>query len=55
VAGYICGVIVLDRSLEPWHHAYSRLIETLLGIVVAWAISYVPKLIRLNEPTKPDT
>jgi len=49
VAGYICGIVVLDHSTEPWHYAFYRLIETALGVVVAWAISYVPKLIRIEE------
>ena len=50
VAGYICGIVVLDYSAEPWHYAFHRLIETTLGVLVAWAISYVPKLIRMEEP-----
>jgi hypothetical protein len=50
VAGFICGIIVLDHSPEPWVAAYSRFIETALGVVVAWLISYVPKLIRIEEP-----
>jgi uncharacterized membrane protein YgaE (UPF0421/DUF939 family) len=52
VAGYICGIVVLDHSAEPWHYAFYRLIETALGVLVAWAISYVPKLIRMEEPEK---
>jgi uncharacterized membrane protein YgaE (UPF0421/DUF939 family) len=55
VAGYICGLVVLDHSSEPWVYAYYRLIETMLGVAVAWAVSHVPKLIRLEEPTKQDT
>ena len=45
VAGYICGIVVLDHSAEPWLYAAQRFGETALGVVVAWAISFVPKLI----------
>lgn len=49
VAGYICGLIVLDNSAAPWHNALYRMIETALGVIVAWIISYVPKLIPIDE------
>jgi uncharacterized membrane protein YgaE (UPF0421/DUF939 family) len=49
VAGYICGIVLFDHSAEPWLYAFYRLIETGLGIAVAWLISYVPKLIRIEE------
>jgi len=49
VAGYICGIILLDHSLEPWSYAAHRFIETAIGILAAWAISYVPKLISSEE------
>ena len=45
-------IVVLDHSVEPWHYAFYRLIETALGVVVAWLISYVPKLIRIEESGK---
>src|SRR5882757_6451349 len=45
IAGYICGIVVLDHSTEPWHYALFRFIETALGIAVALAVSYVPKLL----------
>lgn len=45
VAGYICGIVLLEHSLEPWTYAFHRFLETALGIGAAWAISYVPKLI----------
>ena len=54
VAGFICGIVVLEHGAMPWASAFNRLIETGLGIVVALAISYVPKLIRLGEPPKQD-
>jgi uncharacterized membrane protein YgaE (UPF0421/DUF939 family) len=55
VAGFICGVVVLHHSGEPWQYASHRFIETALGVVVAWAISYVPKLIRTGEPRSAET
>ena len=50
VAGYICGIVLLDHGAEPWSYAFYRLVETMLGIVVAVSISLVPKLIRVDEP-----
>jgi uncharacterized membrane protein YgaE (UPF0421/DUF939 family) len=50
VAAFVCALIVLDHSAEPWRFALDRLMETILGVAVAWLISYVPKLIRIEEP-----
>ena len=41
---------MLDSHTEPWHYGFYRLIETGLGVTVAWLISYVPKLIPIQEP-----
>ncbi len=49
VAGYICGLIVIDSSDAPWRDALHRMIETALGVSVAWIISYVPKLISITD------
>ena len=49
VAGYICGIVVLDHAAEPWLYAAQRFIETALGVIVAWGISYVPKLIEADS------
>ena len=50
VAGYICALIVLlDESTQPWHYAFFRMVETALGVSVAWSISYVPKLLRPDD------
>jgi len=49
VAGYTCGIVVLSHGAEPWRYAYFRLIETGLGILMAWLISLLPKLIRIND------
>jgi uncharacterized membrane protein YgaE (UPF0421/DUF939 family) len=50
IAAYISGLIVLEQRPEPWHYASFRMIETAIGVAVAWLISYVPKLIRSEEP-----
>ena len=50
VAGYISGIILLAYGAEPWSYAVVRLLETMLGVGVAWVISLVPKLIGLDEP-----
>lgn len=52
VAGFICGIILLDDSTRPWTDTVQRLNETALGVVVAWAVSCVPKLMRVEEPKK---
>jgi uncharacterized membrane protein YgaE (UPF0421/DUF939 family) len=50
VAGFICGIVVLENSVDPWLSAFGRFVETTLGVVVALLVSYVPKLIKLDEP-----
>jgi uncharacterized membrane protein YgaE (UPF0421/DUF939 family) len=50
VAGFTCGIIIATVGNEPWHFAFDRLMETLIGVLVAWAVSHIPKLIRLSEP-----
>jgi uncharacterized membrane protein YgaE (UPF0421/DUF939 family) len=49
IAGYICGIIMINHNVEPWSYAWFRFIETVLGVAVAWSISYVPKLLRVDE------
>ncbi len=44
VAGYISGIVLLDHSTAPWSYALYRFLETALGVLAAWAISFVPKL-----------
>ena len=49
VAGYVCGIVLLEHSAAPWTYAAFRLIETVLGIAVAVLISHVPKLMTAER------
>jgi uncharacterized membrane protein YgaE (UPF0421/DUF939 family) len=49
IAAYLCALIIINYNDNPWHYAFSRFIETVLGILVAWAISLVPRLFEIEE------
>ena len=51
VAGYICGIVLLDHSAEPWFYAFHRFIETAIGVLAALSISYIPKLFDFDTPS----
>ena len=50
VAGYVCGIVLLDHGDSPWSYALFRMIETALGIAAAMCVSIVPKLLRPAVP-----
>jgi uncharacterized membrane protein YgaE (UPF0421/DUF939 family) len=55
VAGYICGIVLLDHGTSPWTYALSRMSETLLGIAAAVLISVIPILFtKRATPPKPN-
>lgn len=53
VAAYTSAIVAFSYGVDPWHYAFYRLIETGLGICVAWSISHVPKLIRSETKHQP--
>ena len=50
VAGYVCGIVMLEHGDHPWSHAFYRLTETVLGIVLAVLVSLVPLLVPIDDP-----
>jgi uncharacterized membrane protein YgaE (UPF0421/DUF939 family) len=52
VAGFTSAIVAFSYGDGPWHYAFYRLIETGLGICVAWSVSYVPKLIQTEMKGK---
>jgi hypothetical protein len=53
VAGFICGIVVLEHSAEPWLYGAQRFIETVLGVVVAWGVSFLPRLVNKDKDIAP--
>jgi uncharacterized membrane protein YgaE (UPF0421/DUF939 family) len=46
LAGFTCGIIVAGSQGPAWEFAFFRLLETVIGVTVAWIVSWIPKVIR---------
>ena len=55
VAGYVCGIVLLDYGDDPWSYALHRTVETVLGIGTAILVSLVPKLLPTDKQNRPDS
>jgi uncharacterized membrane protein YgaE (UPF0421/DUF939 family) len=44
VAGYVCGVVLLNHTDQPWSYGLQRVIETSLGIGAAVVVSLISNL-----------
>jgi uncharacterized membrane protein YgaE (UPF0421/DUF939 family) len=49
IAAYLCALIIINYPDHPLHYAFYRFVETVLGILVAWMISLVPKFFDIED------
>lgn len=49
VAGYVAGIVIFAHGTHPWTYAFLRFAETILGVLVAWVLCFVPVLVRIEE------
>ena len=49
LAGYVAGIVLLEHHDRPWLYAFYRLVETVLGIVAAFTVSVIPKLLKVED------
>jgi len=52
LAGYVCGIVLLEHGDGAWTYAVYRLVETVLGIGIAVLVSLVPKLMADGKPAE---
>jgi len=49
VAGYVAAIVMFTYRQDPWHYAYARAWETLVGIGSALLVGLVPPWLRERD------
>ena len=49
LAGYVCGIVLLNYNDHPWSYASYRFVETLIGMTTAVIFSFIPALITADD------
>jgi len=49
LAGYVCAIVLVNFNDHPWLYAAHRSLETILGIATAVSVSFIPKLITVDD------
>jgi len=49
LAGYTCGIVLINSGGGAWGYAGGRLIETLIGITVAMLVNSVARLVPIRR------
>ena len=49
LAGYVCGIVLLNFGDHPWSYASYRFVETLIGITMAVIVSFIPALLTAED------
>jgi uncharacterized membrane protein YgaE (UPF0421/DUF939 family) len=49
LAGYVCGIVLLNYNDHPWRYASYRFVETLVGITTAVIVSFIPALLTADD------
>jgi uncharacterized membrane protein YgaE (UPF0421/DUF939 family) len=52
LAGYVCGIVLLNFNDHPWSYASYRFVETIIGITTAVVVSFIPKLLKVADETE---
>jgi uncharacterized membrane protein YgaE (UPF0421/DUF939 family) len=49
LAGYVCGIVLLNYNDRPWSYAAYRCVETIIGISTGVVVSFIPKLLNVDD------
>ncbi len=52
LAGYVCGIVLLNYNDRPWSYAAYRCVETIIGITTGVGVSFIPKLLNVDDASE---